>query len=115
MKVSKSLFTGSKELLILGLISEQDMYGYMIIENLRERSNNIFELKAGTLYPILHKLEKDDFLTSYESIADSGKSRKYYKITKKGMKELTVKKEEWNTYTSSVKDVLAGGVSYEPV
>ena len=57
MPVDKSLASGSMSMLILKLLSEKDMYGYEMIDSLRKRSENVFELKAGTLYPLLHSLE----------------------------------------------------------
>ena len=63
-KVDKSLLSGSTTLLLLQLLSEKEMYGYEMIETLRERSQNVFELKAGTLYPLLHGLEGKRFLES---------------------------------------------------
>ena len=64
--MDKSLTSGSMGMMILKLLSEKDMYGYEMIESLRQRSQNVFELKAGTLYPLLHSLEAKGFLTSYE-------------------------------------------------
>ena len=54
MAVDRSLVSGSTTMLLLKLLSEKDMYGYEMIETLREKSQNVFELKAGTLYPLLH-------------------------------------------------------------
>ena len=66
MAVDKSLVSGSTSMLILRLLSEKDMYGYEMIETLREKSENVFELKAGTLYPLLHSMEEKGFLEAYE-------------------------------------------------
>ena len=66
MKIDKSLISGSTTMLLLKLLEEKDMYGYEMIEVLRERSQNVFELKAGTLYPLLHNLEEKGLLTVYE-------------------------------------------------
>ena len=66
-------------MLILKLLSEKDMYGYEMIDTLRQKSQNVFELKAGTLYPLLHSLEDKGFLTVYEQEA-AGKTRKYYSL-----------------------------------
>ena len=66
MAVDKSLVSGSTMMLILKLLEEKDMYGYEMIETLREKSENVFELKAGTLYPLLHGLEEKEFVKSYE-------------------------------------------------
>lgn len=106
-KLDKGLISGSTTLLIMQLLSEREMYGYEMIETLRERSQNVFELKAGTLYPLLHGLEEKGLLESYEKEA-GGKTRKYYCITKAGLRQLGGKKEEWETYTTAVKRVLGG-------
>ncbi len=106
MAVDKSLLSGSMTMLILRLLSEKDMYGYEMIDTLRQKSQNVFELKAGTLYPLLHGLEDKGMLTSYEQ-EYAGKSRKYYSITKNGKKLLKQKKEEWNEYSGAVFNVLA--------
>lgn len=92
--------------LILKLLDERDMYGYEIIDELKQRSENVFELKAGTLYPLLHTLESKTLLSSYER-EHTGKIRKYYKITKAGRKHLKNKLEEWDVYTNAVENVLA--------
>lgn len=108
--IDKSLVSGSTTMLILKLLSEKDMYGYEMIETLRQRSENVFELKAGTLYPLLHGLEEKHFLTVYEKEV-GGKVRKYYSITREGNRVLAQKQEEWNTYTQAVTKVLTiGGV-----
>ena len=102
--MDKSLTSGSMGMMILKLLSEKDMYGYEMIESLRQRSQNVFELKAGTLYPLLHSLEAKGFLTSYEQ------EQVYYSISKNGNMFLKEKKEEWAVYVKAVSDVLAMGV-----
>ena len=111
MKVDKSLTSGSTTMMILKLIEKEDMYGYQMIEELEKKSNNVFTLKAGTLYPILHGLEKQEMITAYEGTSQEGRQRKYYRITAKGTKLLAEKQKEWVTYAGAVKNVL-GGVSY---
>ena len=105
MAVSKNLVSGSMTMLLLKLLSEQDMYGYEMISVLRERSENVFELKAGTLYPLLHSLEEKNLLESYEQEA-LGKVRKYYSITKAGRKLLQEKETECKEYSQAVTGVL---------
>lgn len=70
------------------------MYGYEMMETLRERSENVFELKAGTLYPLLHTMEMKHQLVSYVKEVE-GKKRKYYQITAEGKKQLEAKTKEW--------------------
>ena len=108
MRMDKSLISGSTSMLVLRLLEEGDLYGYQMIERLRERSNYVFELKAGTLYPLLHGMEEKGFLTSYEQ-EEGGKVRKYYHLTRDGKKALKEKEEEWNTYRSAVERVLQMG------
>ena len=109
MKIEKSLISGSMTMLILRLLDEKDMYGYEMIESLRAKSQNVFELKAGTLYPLLHTLEEKQFVTSYEEEV-LGKVRKYYSITKDGRVHLKEKREQWQEYSKAVTNVLALGV-----
>ena len=106
MAIDRSLVSGSMGMLILRLLSEKDMYGYEMIDTLKKRSENVFELKAGTLYPLLHGLEEKQFLNSCEQEV-LGKVRKYYQITPEGRKHLEQKKEEWKEYSKAVGNVLA--------
>ena len=108
MAVDKSLISGSTTLLILKLLSEKEMYGYEMIDTLAKRSENVFELKAGTLYPLLHTLVSQGHLTCRE-LDCSGKIRKYYRITKEGRRFLRQKTEEWNEYAGAVARVLSFG------
>lgn len=106
MAIDKSLVSGSMTMLILKLLSEKDMYGYEMIDTLRQKSQNVFELKAGTLYPLLHGLEDKGLLTVYEKEA-GGKVRKYYSLTRQGRGLLEKKAEEWKVYSDAVFNVLA--------
>ena len=110
MKINKELLKGSTTMLILELLEDENMYGYQMIKKLGEKSNHVFELKEGTLYPILHSLEEKNFITSYwdESTA---KKRKYYTITEKGKGQLKAQKEEWKIFRKGIDKVL-GGVSF---
>ena len=105
MKIDKSLMSGSTTLLVLSLLSREEMYGYQMITELARRSDHTFELKEGTLYPILHTLEADRL---GEKEAETGRVRKYYRITRKGLKVLEEKKEEWNVFTEKVNAVVCG-------
>ena len=97
MKIDKSLMSGSTTMLILSLLAKEEMYGYQMI----------VELKEGTLYPILHGLEAERLVTVREKEAD-GRVRKYYRITKKGLKALEARKEEWSVFTEQVNAVIHG-------
>lgn len=105
MKISKELMKGSTAALVLSVLAEEDMYGYKIIKELEARSEKVFCLKEGTLYPILHSLEEANCLESYWVDVEN-KKRKYYHITRKGKAALKEKKEEFVTYSSAVGKVL---------
>ncbi|MDE6312637.1 MAG: PadR family transcriptional regulator [Lachnospiraceae bacterium] len=109
MAVDKSLISGSTSMLILRLLEEKDMYGYEMIEKLEQKSKNVFQLKAGTLYPLLHSLEGKGCINAYEQEVH-GKVRKYYSLTKIGKKLLKEKQDEWREYAEAVKNVLCMGV-----
>lgn len=109
MAVDKGLISGSTSMLLLKLLSEKDMYGYEMIDVLEKKSNQVFRMKAGTLYPLLHSLVEKGYLTFYEQEA-GGKIRKYYSITKSGRRYLDHKVQEWEEYQNAVTNVLGGVV-----
>ena len=106
MKISKELLKGSTGIMVLGLLAEEDLYGYAIIREIEERSQSLFRMSEGSLYPILHAMEKDGLLESYRKVSEIGKERKYYRITAKGKLQLALKMEEWKRFTEGVSDVL---------
>lgn len=112
MKINKELMKGSTSILILSLLDKEDMYGYKIVHELKVLSKNVFELKEGTLYPMLHSLENEKAIESYWFNTENGKRRKYYKITRSGKKLLADKKSEWRIYTRAIDSVI-GGASFE--
>ena len=100
---------GSTAMLVLAVLKDQELYGYRIIEELANRSQNVFQLKEGTLYPLLHAMEKEKLLKGREAPAPNGRARRYYRITKEGLRVLEEKTEEWRLYAHAVSAVLAGG------
>lgn len=106
MKIEKSLLSGSTPLLVLALLKDGDKYGYEMIEELAKRSDDTFQLKEGTLYPLLHTLEKERFVTSYTKQTPSGRERKYYRLTADGLAQLEYKEKEWKLFTQTVNAVL---------
>ncbi len=106
MKISKELIKGSTSILVMSVLKKNDLYGYKIIKEIELRSESVFELKEGTLYPILHALEKEGFLESYWDDSE-GRKRKYYHLTRKGLKQLEEKQSEWKVFSTSVDKVLS--------
>lgn len=94
------------QLLVLSLLAGEDMYGYQMIVELARRSDHTFEMKEGTLYPVLHGLEKDGYVEAYQQEAPTGRMRKYYHLTRRGGAMLKTEKEAWQSYSGAVNAVL---------
>ncbi|MGH4119397.1 PadR family transcriptional regulator [Clostridium sp.] len=109
MNVDKELLKGSIPIMVLKLFTNEDMYGYQIIKKLELLSSGVFSFKEGTLYPILHSLEKLLYVESYWQQSEVGRKRKYYRITKLGQSYFNEKVEEWRGFTSAVNIILEGG------
>ena len=99
------LRTGA-QFMVLALVNEVDRYGYEMIQELEKRSDYTFEMKEGTLYPILHRMEHAGYLTSYLQKASNGKERKYYTITKLGKKQLIEEEKAWQQFSKSMHQVV---------
>lgn len=103
--MESKLLTGTVEMLMLEVISQSPSYGYQIVQEVAGKSKGYFELKEGSLYPALHRLERQKMLASFWEQAD-GRRRKYYKITASGAKALQKKRQEWLHFSNSVNGVL---------
>ncbi len=107
--MDSKLLSGTVELLILEIISAGPTYGYDITQQVISRSGGYFELTEGSLYPALHRLERQKLLAADWREAD-GRRRKYYRLTAAGKKALAVKKAEWERFAKGVGGVL--GLTY---
>jgi len=108
MQFDKELVKGSVVPIVLRLLGEREMYGYEIVKVVNERTDGLLEWKEGTLYPCLHRLEGEGFITSLWREADTGKKRKYYRITRKGLGELARRTQEWEQFSGAVSALLLG-------
>jgi len=103
--MNKELLKGTTEVMILKMLDIEPMYGYGMIKNFDVMSNGVFKFKEGTLYPLLHSLEKKKMIESYWSNPD-GRRRKYYRITNSGLTLLSEKKSEWQMFSSALNGLL---------
>ena len=110
MTINKELTKGSTALLILSVLSEQEMYGYQMIGEINRRSDNVIKMKEGALFPILHAMVNDGLLESYDAKSETGRDRKYYRITATGSLQLKVRREEWQVFTGAVNSVIGEGM-----
>ena len=111
MAIDRKLSAGSTDMLLLKLLEQEDMYGYQMIDELRKRSNSVFDMKAGTLYPLLHQMEQKGYLTTYDEQTGEARIRRYYHLTESGRKYLWEREQEWEVFAGAVKSVL-GGAAY---
>lgn len=108
-KISKELVGASAIPIILSILDKNESYGYEIMQSVKELSGNRIEWKEGSLYPVLHKLEKNGLIKSLWKMAENGRHRKYYAINKKGRKALQDEIDNWtlvhNMLTELWKDL----------
>ena len=96
------------EFLILAIIDREDSYGYEISQTIKLVAN----IKESTLYPILKKLEKAGYMTTY-SQEYQGRKRKYYSITQEGKDQLQFLNEEWLTYKETLDGIVEGRLRHD--
>ena len=104
----KELLKGNTEPLLLSMLVGEPMYGYQIAKEMQSRSGGYFQLKEGTLYPALHRLEKAGLVTGSwgEAPSASGVPRRYYHITAKGQRVLDERLTEWRRFTRAVNAIM---------
>jgi PadR family transcriptional regulator PadR len=98
---------GHLDLLLLAVLSDGAKHGYAVIEELKLRSDEAFNLPAGTVYPALHRLEKAGYLASDWSVVQ-GRRRRTYRLTDKGRRALGEERRTWGEFSSAVSGVLKG-------
>ena len=105
--MSRRELTGHLDMLLLTVIADRPKHGYAVIEELRARSDDVFDLPEGTVYPALHRLEKAGLLASEWSEA-TGRRRRTYRLTRQGRTELGLQLQAWQRFAGAVGRVLEG-------
>lgn len=109
-----NFMAGVPELVVLRLLKTREMYGYEIVQAIREESGHVLTAGEGVIYPVLHALEKDGALKSRRK-AVNGRSRVYYTVTPKGVQRFEHLVQSWMTLASAIHAVLKGGPHAAPV
>lgn len=104
------LLWGTVDMLILDVVSRGPTYGYQIAQSVLSQSKGYFELKEGSLYPALHRMERQKLLRSYWVDTDEGRRRKFYELTPAGRRALKDKREEWERFAAGVSGVLGASL-----
>ncbi|WP_079527939.1 PadR family transcriptional regulator [Halobacillus hunanensis] len=96
---------GALELCVLALLYKQDRYGYEIVQKISDQ----IVISEGSVYPLLRRLKKEGYLTTYLQESKEGPSRKYYKLTDQGRDHLQVLNEEWKQFSEGVNQLIKEG------
>jgi PadR family transcriptional regulator, regulatory protein PadR len=105
MELNKDLVAASATPLVLAILSEGDSYGYAIIRRVAELSRGHLQWTDGMLYPVLHRLERQDLIAAKWGVSDSGRKRKYYRITKLGRVQLAAQREQWQVVDKTLRGI----------
>ena len=96
---------GVLELCVLSMLLERDYYGYELVEHI----SKYIDISEGTIYPLLRRLKKDGYVTTYLKESQEGPPRKYYEITGEGEKAYDELVTEWNHFVEGVNTIIMGG------
>ena len=99
-------FKGHVDLLLLAVLAKGPAHGYRIVELLRQRSDGVFDLAEGTVYPALYRLERQGVVTSSWTSSE-GRRRRVYRLTRRGAKQLAARRRAWKDFAGAMKEVLA--------
>jgi DNA-binding PadR family transcriptional regulator len=106
MNFSKELVGATNQMLVLTVLEKDELHGYEIVRRIGELSRSAFDWKEGTVYPVLHKMEKAELIEGRWVTGETGKRRRVYAITWKGTRQLASRKKEWKAYSTTVTQIL---------
>lgn len=112
-KFERELLRGSLDLMVLSVLSGEPQYGYSIQKQIREASRERVDLAAGTLYPLLHRLESDRLIRSRWDDS-TGRRRKWYELTAAGRQRLNQQAQDWNHYAECIRQLLPPALDAPP-
>ena len=105
MEINRDLIAASSTPIVLAILAERDSYGYAILQRVRELSGGQMEWTDGMLYPVLHRLERLGHVEARWEVAESGRRRKYYRLTSRGRAQLAAEREQWRAVDATLRGV----------
>jgi PadR family transcriptional regulator, regulatory protein PadR len=105
MEINKDLIAASSTPIVLAILAEADSYGYAILQRVRELSGGRMEWTDGMLYPVLHRLERLGHVEARWEVAESGRRRKYYRITPQGRAQLAEERRQWQAVDATLRGI----------
>ena len=114
MNIDKDLVAASATPLVLAILKEGESYGYAIIKRVGELSGGELEWTDGMLYPLLHRLERSGFAQAFWRLSETGRRRKYYRLTRAGAEQLDRHRRQWEVVEKTMKGVWRMAVDLAP-
>lgn len=105
MSINKDLIAASSTPIVLAILADGDSYGYAILQRVRDVSGGRMEWTDGMLYPVLHRLERLGHIKARWEVAETGRRRKYYRITRTGTKQLEEERRQWQAVDATLRGV----------
>ena len=105
-KISKQALDGNVETFLMAILESEPNYGYAIVKELNTRAEGMLKMGEGTIYPVLHRLEEKKLISATWRTAENGRNRKYYHITPKGKKALSINYQQWQLLTEIMRKVV---------
>jgi PadR family transcriptional regulator PadR len=105
MSINKDLVAASSTPLVLAILAEEDSYGYAILKRVRELSGGELKWTDGMLYPVLHRLERSALVEARWDQAESGRRRKYYRVTEAGREQLAEERRQWRMVDQALEKI----------
>ena len=100
------MLKGHLDMIVLAALAAGPAHGYAVIEEIKRRSGQAFDLPEGTVYPVLHRLEEGGLLSSRWTTAESGRRRRVYALTKRGERELDDQRAVWRKFSLAIGGLL---------
>lgn len=105
MDINKDLVAASSTPLVLAILAAEDSYGYAILKRVRELSGGHMQWTDGMLYPVLHRLERLGYIEARWEASESGRRRKYYRITARGRAQLAEERRQWQAVDETLRGI----------
>ena len=106
-KQKPDLPQGTLDLLVLKALSLGPMHGYGVAQRIQQTSDDVLRVEEGSLYPALYRIEQQGWIESEWGVSDNNQQAKFYKLTRKGRKQLQIEEENWSRLAGAIFKVMA--------
>lgn len=106
MQKKTDVLQGTLDLLILKTLTLEPMHGWAITQRIQQISRDVLQVQQGSLYPALHRLENEGWIDSEWAVSEKGRQAKYYRLTRKGRRQLETELANWERISEAIARVL---------